>query len=105
MDIMIQPSASRFRSLASLVRQTLRGTSSSPSTSSIVVARRKQAAAASLAQPPFRYTFDHGMAHFIMIDTETDFDKGLVGPEEKGGSQNLVNDGPFDAQNQQIQFL
>ncbi|KAF8313567.1 Metallo-dependent phosphatase [Clavulina sp. PMI_390] len=78
--------------------------SSSPSTSSVVAARRKRAAAASLAQPPFWYSFDYGMAHFVMIDTETDLGKGLVGPEEKGGSQNLVN-GPFGAQNQQIQFL
>lgn len=44
------------------------------------------------------------MTHFIMIDTETDLGKGLIGPEEKGGSQGLVN-GPFGGVNQQINFL
>jgi hypothetical protein len=29
--------------------------------------------AAALANPPFWYSFEYGMAHIVMIDTETDF--------------------------------
>jgi len=57
-----------------------------------------------LANPPFWYSFDYGMVHFVMFDTETDLGKGLIGPEEFGGRQ-LLNNGPFGTQNQQINFL
>ncbi|KAJ6784907.1 hypothetical protein PWT90_02380 [Aphanocladium album] len=33
----------------------------------------------------FWYSFDHGMAHFIQLDTETDLGHGFVGPDEIGG--------------------
>jgi hypothetical protein len=47
---------------------------------------------------------DYGMAHFVMIDTETDLGKGIKGPDEFAGSQFLDN-GPFGRENQQIEFL
>lgn len=47
---------------------------------------------------------DYGMVHFVMFDTETDLGKGLIGPEEFGGRQ-LLNNGPFGTENQQINFL
>ncbi|WPH04367.1 Hypothetical protein R9X50_00725700 [Acrodontium crateriforme] len=42
----------------------------------------------------FFYSFDHGMAHFIQLDTETDLGHGFVGPDEVGGSEN-EDTGPF----------
>lgn len=36
----------------------------------------------------FWYSFDHGMAHFIQLDTETDLGHGFIGPDEIGGSAN-----------------
>ena len=47
---------------------------------------------------------DYGMVHFVMFDTETDLGKGLIGPEEFGGRQ-LLDNGPFGTENQQISFL
>ncbi|KAL4966149.1 purple acid phosphatase family protein [Aspergillus stella-maris] len=54
-----------------------------------------------LAQPPFWYSFEYGMAHVVMINTETDFDDA---PDSVGGSAGL-NGGPFGSKNQQLQFL
>ncbi|KAI0971286.1 Metallo-dependent phosphatase-like protein [Xylaria arbuscula] len=54
-----------------------------------------------LANPPFWYSFEYGMLHFVMIDTETDFASAPDGP---GGSAGL-NSGPFGAANQQLAFL
>lgn len=54
-----------------------------------------------LANPPFWYSFEYGMVHFVMFDTETDFTDAPDGP---GGSAHL-NSGPFGAINQQIEFL
>ncbi|KAL3437473.1 Metallo-dependent phosphatase-like protein [Aspergillus tetrazonus] len=54
-----------------------------------------------LAQPPFWYSFEYGMAHIVMINTETDFEDA---PSGKGGSAHL-NGGPFGAKNQQLEFL
>ncbi|KAF8307935.1 Metallo-dependent phosphatase [Clavulina sp. PMI_390] len=66
-------------------------------------ARRTAAAAA--AVPPFWYSFDYGMAHFLFIDTETDLGNGIVGPDEPNGGQN-DNDGPFGSYpNQQVDFI
>lgn len=57
------------------------------------------------ALAPFWYSFDYGMAHFLMIDTETDLGVGLVGPDELGGGQS-DDDGPFGSyQDQQIDFI
>ncbi|CAK3967898.1 Metallo-dependent phosphatase [Lecanosticta acicola] len=49
----------------------------------------------------FWYSYDHGMAHFVSIDTETDLGHGLVGPDE--GSPEFG--GPFGLMNQQINWL
>jgi acid phosphatase type 7 len=57
--------------------------------------------AQSLANPPFWYSFEYGMVHIVMIDTETDFPDA---PDGTDGSANL-NGGPFGAPNQQIDFL
>lgn len=54
-----------------------------------------------LAKPPFWYSFEYGMVHFVMFDTETDFANAPDGP---GGSAGL-NSGPFGTANQQIEFL
>ncbi|KAL2847568.1 Metallo-dependent phosphatase-like protein [Aspergillus pseudodeflectus] len=54
-----------------------------------------------LAQPPFWYSFEYGMAHVVMINTETDFE---AAPSGQGGSAGL-NGGPFGTQNQQLEFL
>lgn len=54
-----------------------------------------------LAKPPFWFSFEYGMAHVVMIDTETDFADAPDGPD---GSEGL-NGGPFGAPNQQLQFL
>ena len=54
-----------------------------------------------LANPPFWYSFEYGMVHVVMIDTETDFANA---PDAPGGSAGL-NSGPFGATNQQLEFL
>ncbi|OAA71078.1 metallophosphoesterase [Akanthomyces lecanii RCEF 1005] len=36
----------------------------------------------------FWYSFDHGMAHFVQLDTETDLGHGFLGPDETGGDAN-----------------
>ncbi|KAK3486184.1 Metallo-dependent phosphatase-like protein [Neurospora hispaniola] len=55
-----------------------------------------------LANPPFWYSFEYGMAHIVMIDTETDFEDA---PDQPGGSANL-NGGPFGSYlRQQLDFL
>ncbi|ORY68372.1 Metallo-dependent phosphatase-like protein [Pseudomassariella vexata] len=54
-----------------------------------------------LANPPFWYSFEYGMVHVVMIDTETDFTNAPDGP---GGSAGL-DGGPFGAPNQQLEFL
>lgn len=68
------------------------------SDSTAAAARKK---AQGLARPPFWYSFDYGMAHVVMIDTETDFDNAPDGPNGSAG----LNGGPFGAPNQQIDFL
>lgn len=61
--------------------------------------------AVELALPPFWYSFDYGMAHFVMFDTETDLGVGFIGPDQLGGGQK-DSDGPFGSyQDQQIDFL
>ncbi|KAI0202902.1 Metallo-dependent phosphatase-like protein [Astrocystis sublimbata] len=55
-----------------------------------------------LSNPPFWYSFDYGLMHFVMINTETDFASAPDGP---GGSAGL-NSGPFGSTaNQQLAFL
>ncbi|KAG9550821.1 Metallo-dependent phosphatase, partial [Aureobasidium melanogenum] len=57
--------------------------------------------AQALANPPFWYSFEYGMAHIVMIDTETDFPSA---PDGLDGSAHL-GAGPFGAPNQQLSFL
>ncbi|KAH6962738.1 Metallo-dependent phosphatase-like protein [Fusarium avenaceum] len=71
------------------------------STSSDDTARVNANKAKQLANPPFWFSFEYGMAHVVMIDTETDFPNA---PDAPGGSANL-NSGPFGRPNQQLQFL
>lgn len=52
-------------------------------------------------QGNFWYSYDHGLAHFVHIDTETDLGHGLIGPDE--GSPEFS--GPFGLMNQQINWL
>ncbi|KAK9236927.1 Metallo-dependent phosphatase-like protein [Lipomyces kononenkoae] len=58
----------------------------------------------------FWYSFDHGMVHFIQIDTETDLGHGIVSPDEpygsEGGFDTIGQDsGPFGLYNQQYNWL
>lgn len=69
----------------------------STSKNATAVANAKKAQA--LAKPPFWYSFEYGMAHVVMIDTETDFASAPDGP---GTS---LNSGNFGAAGQQIEFL
>ncbi|CAG8901769.1 unnamed protein product [Penicillium egyptiacum] len=71
--------------------------SSSSNTKAQTLART----ARSLSKPPFWYSFEYGMAHVVMIDTETDFPDAPSGPD---GSAKL-NGGPFGTATQQIDFL
>lgn len=71
------------------------------STSSNDTARVKANKATLLANPPFWYSFEYGMAHITMLDTETDFPNA---PDQVGGFSGL-DSGPFGALNQQLEFL
>lgn len=72
-----------------------------PSTSEDAQAKINANKAKQLANPPFWFSFEYGMAHVIMIDTETDFADAPDGPDGSAG----LNSGPFGAPNQQLQFL
>ncbi|KAI1080837.1 Metallo-dependent phosphatase [Whalleya microplaca] len=72
-----------------------------PSTSPVEAAKVNANKARLLSKPPFWYSFEYGMVHFTMINTETDFDDAPDGP---GGSAGL-DSGPFGVPNQQIEFL
>ncbi|OAA35272.1 Purple acid phosphatase-lik [Metarhizium rileyi] len=71
------------------------------STSRDAKARINANKAKKLAKPPFWFSFEYGMAHMVMIDTETDFAGAPDGP---GGSAGL-DGGPFGGPNQQLLFL
>jgi acid phosphatase len=71
------------------------------SSSSDTTAQAQAKKARSLSNPPFWYSFEYGMAHVVMINTETDFPNA---PDGQGGSANL-NGGPFGKEHQQIEFL
>ncbi len=75
--------------------------SSFPSVSTNNSAKVLANKARELAQPPFWYSFEYGMAHIVMINTETDFEDA---PDGQGGSAGL-GAGPFGAKDQQLQFL
>lgn len=44
----------------------------------------------------FWYSFDHGMTHFVQLDTETDLGHGYIGDDEVGGAEG-DDSGPFNA--------
>ncbi|KAF2642671.1 Metallo-dependent phosphatase [Massarina eburnea CBS 473.64] len=71
------------------------------STSSNSDAKINANKASLLANPPFWYSFEYGMVHVTMIDTETDFANA---PDQPGGSAGLYG-GPFGKSNQQLDFL
>ncbi|KAK9482477.1 Metallo-dependent phosphatase-like protein [Lipomyces starkeyi] len=53
----------------------------------------------------FWYYFDHGMAHFIQLDTETDIGHGFIGPDELGRPEGMES-GSFGRYiNAQINWL
>lgn len=53
----------------------------------------------------FWYSFDHGMTHFIQLNTETDLGVGFVGPDEPGQAEGM-NSGPFGSfPNEQLDWL
>jgi len=71
--------------------------SKSTDTAAKVIANKAQ----SLANPPFWYSFDYGMVHVVMFNTETDFTDAPDGPNGSAG----MNGGPFGRLNQQLEFL
>ncbi|EPS26379.1 hypothetical protein PDE_01315 [Penicillium oxalicum 114-2] len=71
------------------------------SSSTNTTAQALAAKARGLANPPFWYSFEYGMAHVVMINTETDFPDA---PDGTSGSAKL-NSGPFGKPNQQTDFL
>ncbi|EXJ92394.1 hypothetical protein A1O3_00944 [Capronia epimyces CBS 606.96] len=52
----------------------------------------------------FWYSFDHGMTHYVQLDTETDIGHGLVAPDEPGGSEG-EDAGPFARRDAQLNWL
>ncbi len=68
-----------------------------PSPSSNAAAKANATAAQQLALPPFWYSYDYGMVHFVSIDTETDFPSA---PDTAN-----LGAGPFARKNQQLEFL
>ncbi|GAC94504.1 acid phosphatase [Pseudozyma hubeiensis SY62] len=67
------------------------------SQSKVSAAKNNATLARSLALPPFWYSYDYGMVHFVSIDTETDFANAPDTPK--------LGAGPFGRANQQIEFL
>lgn len=55
--------------------------------------------AKALAKPPFWYSFDYGMAHVLMFNTETDYPNSKEGPATSAGAGNFGYDG------QQLDFI
>ncbi|KAJ4147145.1 hypothetical protein LMH87_001690 [Akanthomyces muscarius] len=71
------------------------------STSKVDKAKVSANKAQQLANPPFWFSFEYGMAHIVMINTETDFPSAPDGPDGSAG----LNSGPFGGPEQQLQFL
>lgn len=91
-----------WSSLSSLVDGPSMGDTQVPVSYAAAVRTR---ATEGTALPPFWYSFDYGMAHFLMIDTETDLGVGLVGPDQVNGTQH-DDEGPFGSyQDQQVDFI
>ncbi|ROV94387.1 hypothetical protein VSDG_05876 [Cytospora chrysosperma] len=71
------------------------------STSSNNAAKVNANKAKKLANPPFWYSFEYGMVHVTMIDTETDFTDA---PDQPYGSSGL-DGGNFGYTGQQVEFF
>lgn len=71
------------------------------SSSTNATARALARKARSYANPPFWYSFEYGMVHVVMINTETDFPSA---PDGTDGSAHL-DSGPFGSPHQQLNFL
>ncbi|KAJ5227402.1 uncharacterized protein N7469_007408 [Penicillium citrinum] len=71
------------------------------SSSSNKTAQALAAKARRLSNPPFWYSFEYGLVHVTMIDTETDFPDA---PDGTDGSAKL-DSGPFGKAGQQLKFL
>lgn len=67
------------------------------STSSNAAAKGNATLAAKLALPPFWYSWNYGMVHFLSINTETDFPGAPDTPN--------LGAGPYGYTNQQLQFI
>jgi hypothetical protein len=52
----------------------------------------------------FWYSFDDGMVHYVIYDTETDFGQGLYAPDEVGGTGKQMN-GPRGYVGEQIEWV
>ncbi|KAJ6003977.1 hypothetical protein N7522_005622 [Penicillium canescens] len=52
----------------------------------------------------FWYSFDHGMVHYVTLDTETDLGHGLIAPDEPGGPE-AEKSGPFAVRDAQLNWL
>ncbi|KAK9465684.1 Metallo-dependent phosphatase-like protein [Lipomyces arxii] len=53
----------------------------------------------------FWYSFNHGMVHYISLDSETDLGNGLVGESDVDGPEHMFS-GPFGSyENEQIDWL
>ncbi|KAK9384810.1 Metallo-dependent phosphatase-like protein [Lipomyces mesembrius] len=53
----------------------------------------------------FWYSFDHGMVHYVSINTETDLGNGLIGEDDFNGLEHM-DSGPFGSySNEQIDWL
>jgi hypothetical protein len=52
----------------------------------------------------FWYSFNHGMVHYIQLDTETDLGHGYIGPDEVNGTEGF-SEGPLGIMNQQTTWL
>lgn len=52
----------------------------------------------------FWYSYDDGLAHYVVLNFETDFGAGIFGPDEVGGDGKQMS-GPRGAPNEQIEWL
>ena len=53
----------------------------------------------------FWYSFDNGMVHYVVFDTETDIGDGRTAPDEPGGAEQ-EDAGPFGKMmNSQLQWM
>ncbi|KAK9478300.1 Metallo-dependent phosphatase-like protein [Lipomyces japonicus] len=53
----------------------------------------------------FWYSFDHGMVHYVFINTETDLGNGLIAEDDVDGSEGMFS-GPFGSyENEQVDWL